>query len=474
MIYQEDGTPFYTPEFLHLLRLAGEAEDGLDRNGHIFFREVNLLLDRDARLSAKEVLEQCRTPIVEFLGSKTKKSSALQKAIIALLLAANPRNLLDTSVGKHCSDYFADAIRFLREATEEGGSEWKELRQKLASHMLLRTGGKGEIARTLGSFPGSEGEHLWEAIRHWDEALRTRFQKHPSGPLLKAFERFQGNRAGEGFDSSLQENPPRELFTVTGPGFYTTFMHLPAPVQQRIISKAAVVSEFEAYLSSLGDGHHLLVALEGKDSWKSEARLDALKELEKRRSHHLTLLLIDQEGEFYRQEGAFAEMNEAKKFLAAIPVSEEMRPAVKFLYQHLFGGRPELTRRERLDFLALLSGLSVWTLLERRPATTVSFTCKDGIDTGAAMQGLFFGMTRLLTSAEPWSHEEREFFLFTLYAPALLARHRPIDSEALSRTLSALETLDRALRDDRDGVLSAVQGLFPLALGAKLLYSPTT
>lgn len=91
----------------------------------------------------------------------------------------------------------------------------------------------------------------------------------------------------------------------------------------------------------------------------------------------------------------------------------------------------------------------------------MSFTCKDGIDTGAAEAAAMYGFTRLLSNNKPWSENERAFFLFSLYGPALLLRHRVIEKGRFERTLTALERFEQEMKNSRPAILKRCSDLMP-------------
>ena len=73
--------------------------------------------------------------------------------------------------------------------------------------------------------------------------------------------------------------------------------------------------------------------------------------------------------------------------------------------------------------------------------TSISFTCKDAIDTGSAATASFYGFLKLLNS-DFTKKEEQDFLRWLLYTPALFIRERGIDPERLNRSLSMLQRFD--------------------------------
>jgi hypothetical protein len=83
---------------------------------------------------------------------------------------------------------------------------------------------------------------------------------------------------------------------------------------------------------------------------------------------------------------------------------------------------------------------------------SISFTCKDAIDTGSAQLGTFFGFVKLLTG-DFTQRETQDFLRWLLYTPALFIRERAIDPERLNRTLSALERIDGEMAETGQMIL---------------------
>src|SRR5262249_30026945 len=110
--------------------------------------------------------------------------------------------------------------------------------------------------------------------------------------------------------------------------------------------------------------------------------------------------------------------------------------ALSFIHQEFFGGKETLSRKNREDFIAIFYQPLILKLIEMLQADSMSFTCKDAIDTGAAQNGLFFGMLHLLNGQ---IEEELDFMRWLFYMPALFVRERAIDPERLQRSVSALE-----------------------------------
>jgi hypothetical protein len=60
-----------------------------------------------------------------------------------------------------------------------------------------------------------------------------------------------------------------------------------------------------------------------------------------------------------------------------------------------------------------------------------------------------------------WTEEDKNFFLFAFFAPALLIRNRSIAPLIFQRALSALDHFETIMKENRDPLLKACAELFP-------------
>jgi hypothetical protein len=136
-------------------------------------------------------------------------------------------------------------------------------------------------------------------------------------------------------------------------------------------------------------------------------------------------------------------------------------PIIALVREQFYEGKATLSRKERLDFIEIFYFFLILRILDKEQPDSASFTCKDAVDTGAAQSAAFYGFARMLSKDAPWNNEDKNFFLFSLYAPSLLVRHRAIDSQRFLRTISAFSQFESALKGRRDKVLKACANLFP-------------
>ena len=66
-----------------------------------------------------------------------------------------------------------------------------------------------------------------------------------------------------------------------------------------------------------------------------------------------------------------------------------------------FGGKKMLTHRNRLDFIEIFYILLTLKLIEESSPDSMSFTCKDALDTGIVHSAELFAFLRLLNDPSP-------------------------------------------------------------------------
>ncbi len=501
-IRKEDGMPFFHHNLLRHIRLVGNFDETLmPKEGDDPYVKIKATLDRDFHNTAKEILHEGRVLIEKFYqeGMKFKEMtfvSNLNKSLMALMLAANPRNLFHHSAGKHCVDYFVDFQTYLRDAlssedyarilaSSEGAAQpLLQLVIKILHEFCLllftRSGSFSEAWALIEKISEEkELQSFWASIIAQDEAIRTALRKYPSGPLMQILEMFRDEEEKIGFDPLLQHNLPGHLFSISSDDLDVTFLHLPCPVHQEFINKPTIVHEFKGFLRELGSKKYLLFNLQDRTSWQEHSRSARLEEMQKdaEYSHRLEVVTFAKNTEFYHQIQSYADLSNAKEFQAQVKeqvlsgeqcgfhfpfrlkIDKDLDSLIAFVHTAFFEKKETLSRKERLDFIEIFYYALTLKILEQEKPDLSSFTCKDGIDTGAAAAAAFYGFTRLLSNDAPWTEEEKKFFLCTLEGPALLLRHRPIDSQRLHRALSALDHVQAVLATDRDKIVKAFSQL---------------
>lgn len=500
-ISKEDGTSFFNPTLLHYIRMAGSFEESLGSEDDML-KQAESLLTRDYHVSAREILNEAANLIEEFYKNALRYKdlemvAALNKACMALMLAANPHHLMRQSGGKNCQAYFVDFQKFLRQALVSDeyrrfsarAVEKLEVFHRVAFHLaealcgllFMRDGAQKEILFFLHNLlRGERSGDLHATLLERDQMIRESLKNCPSGPLLKALETLHESHKKR-FDPFLQHNVPAQRFSIHSESLHVTFMHLPAPVHQEFIDRIDIVEEFKGYLNSLNEKKHLLINLQDRMSWKEHHRSISLENLSTKGQYapNLDVVTFAKHTDFYNQVNEYKALEDAASFCAHLknqissgeqygfyyPESfnqeEFIQPIITLVHEQFFANRKTLSVKERRDFIEIFYFFLILWILDVRQPDSVSFTCKDGIDTGAAEMALFYGFSRMLSHNAEWSDTDKDFFLFSLYTPALLIRHRALDLEPFTRTLSALEHFEKALKANRTAILKKCAKIFP-------------
>ena len=496
-MHKEDGLPFFNENLERHIHLLGRFDHSLNTEG--LFKKMDVALDRDYHVSAQEILQKIEPSLESFYKEALKYKSnsligSLSKALMALMLAANPKNLIHNTEGKSCLDYFIDFQRYLRDAFSSDEYfqllyvelpkespffiKAKKLAHTLCTHLFLRLGAVHEsidLVKALFKNEPIKFSSFFATLSGIDEAIRSELSQFPSGPLLQILEELDKKK--EAFDPILQKNAPFQFFSISSEAIHTTFIHLPCPTKQDIIDKATLVPEFLGYLHGLDERKHLLVNMQDLTSWKDHARSLALETLSKDGKFENKFLLVTfpKDTDFYHQQNEYKDLHESSSFKTVfkeqiasgkqcgfyIPSSFDISPWIDFIHENFYQNKQELSLKERQDFIEIFYFFSLLLIIEKTSPDIVSFTSKDGIDIGSCSTASFFGFAKILSNNSSWTEEEKEFFLFSFYKSAALVRHRAPHSERVARSLSALEHFEGVFKSQRDQILKACAQAFP-------------
>lgn len=523
MVRKEDGKPFFNRDLLRHLRLVGEFDAVFtETSGDDPFQRIKMIQDRDLHSTAKEILhlvapyvddyyrEALRYKDVEFVIS-------INSAIMALMLAGNPRNLMQNTTGKSCMSYFTDFQYYLRKALSsqeyqkyiahppETSSPFfhilLKLSQGLSTSFFMRVGSRKEMMNFIRSLieEGARGSSTqsstrspvsqWNNLSDEDAQIRHILKKYPNGPLMKAIGVFRTEGQLIGYDPLAQENFPSQLYTLANDQIHISCLRIPCPVRQEYVSKADLAEEFCGFLHTIGlekKGHrHLLINLQDRTSWQEHARCLALEELQKKGEYSKSLVVVTlpKNGDFYAQSGEYINLNNANEFisgfkeqvlggeqsgyfLSGVMSSREIQEfadqAMQMVHHCFFGDKETLVRKNRLDFIEIFHLFFTLRIIDACQPDTISFTCKDAIDTGAAASAEFYAFLKMMNSTKPWEKGEKDFLMWMIYSSALILRDRAIDSERCSRTLSALTVISGELEAEHQEIIRACSKLYTL------------
>ncbi len=520
-IRKEDGRPFFNRNLLRHIRLVGEFDESVsDPSGDDPFLKVKAVEDGQLHSSARQLLEDSRQLIESFSKEALKYKedffiAGLTKSVMALMLAANPRNTIQNTMGKSSSHYFSDFQRYLREAlvTQEyqralqTPAEQIEpvtmtalyLAHKLAALLFVRRLPRNEadalferlLEKAIQHKPliqeGKNPLWLWNSLLDEDEKLRDRLKQYPNGPMMKTLDIMREGEEREGYDPLVQENLPYSLFTLEGGVLHTQFLHIPAPVVQMYINKVEIAEEFKAYLRGLSQKGKkeklLLFNLENRTSWQEHARSAALEELQKiaEFTGHLVVITLPMDTDFYYQSDVYENLDDSKSFKMALleqlasgeacgfyipagllgkELTDFAEKSVDLIHELFFAKKATLTRKNRLDFIELFYLFLEAYFIEKTTPDYCSFTCKDAVDTGAVAGASFFSLVKILGNKPDWAEKDKSLLLHLLYAPAMMVRERAVDKSRLHRFVSALSLVQAEIEAHGGKLRKQCNGLF--------------
>lgn len=514
-LQREDGRPYFNRSVLRHMELLDRLDGMLrDPKKEDLFLRIAMIHDRDTHLTAKEILHVGSVYIDEFFKEAMKFKQigfvrALTKAVMALMLAANARNLMQNTTLKSTHKYFEDFHFYLRSAllsaeyqrflthppalSERFLHSVMNLCHLLCSAFFLRSGLKSDMIAFIRMLieKGSGGTTVeketkgptafWNTLLDEDYNIRTFLKRYPNGPLLKTLAVFKEEKEMRGFDPLALQNFPRQLYTVIGNEHHITCLRLPSPTRQKEIEKADIADEFYGFLRALGsqkrNQRHLLINLQDRTSWLEHARCTALEKIEKKTefSNAFTTITLPRDTDFYLQAGDYLELNDAKAFISALkeqikggelcgfhfPVEASfINWAAEAVHTLFFASKEVLSHKNRLDFIEILYLLLILKAIDHVKPDTISFTCKDGVDTGAALSAELYAFLKVMNSSSHWSKEEKEFFQWMLYEPALSVRERAIDERRLARMVSALSLISGELEAHPREITTALSKLY--------------
>ncbi len=517
LIRRQDGGPFFNRALfrhMHLVELFDELLVSSEEEDPLL--KAKILQDREIHLSAKEILRLASPQIDEFYRVSMKFKhlegiAALNKAIMALLLAANQRNLAQTTADKNCLNYFADFHYYLRKtlasqeyhrfvnrpppSSERTAHALMNLAHQLCAQFFMRTSYSKELKkliRTLiaGGSVGSEVQSpthsplsFWNVLTDEDEQIRTLLRRSPQGPLKLTIDLFDDKRQMTGFDPLSQHNLPSQLFTASNEDLHLSCLRIPSPTSQELINKVDIVEEFQAFLRALGSSKrnqtHLMINLQDRTSWQDHARCQALEKLPSEEVP-LTVITLAKNTDFYFQREDYLHLDTAKEFMEQfqqqIEGGEEcgfyfpssfkqelkqfIKNAMEVVHELFFGAKRSLVRKNRLDFIEIFYLFLSLKAIEVYKPDTLSFTSKDSIDHGPAESMQLFVVLRLLSAKTPLTEEEKDTIRWILYGSALVVRERAIDLSILRRSCSACSIIHAEWEAHYKEVVAACQKLF--------------
>jgi hypothetical protein len=517
-IKRDDGRPFFNKNLLRHIKLVGDFDETLsDPTGEDPFLRLKVIQDREVHDTAREILDNAAPYLDPFYKDAMRHkdmelASNLSKALMALMLSANARNLLQNSAGKSCISYFHDFQIYFRQALASPeykrivGTPFDQLDKfshgilnliyTLSSLFFTRQGAHkdavGLIKRLIekgrrSAAPMQQGVHFWDVLLDEDEQIRFLLKHYPNGPLLKTLDAFREGEESVGFDPLIQENLPGQIFSLSYDSLDVSCLRIPSPTRQSVINKADLVDEFVSFVRStntkVAGNKHLLINLQDRTSWQEHARSVILEEMHRKAefSSKVYVVTLPKNTDFYLQTDTYEALDEAKLFIAQlkeqVASAEEcgfyfpaqiktaeffkfVEAAIDLIHVQFFEKKANLSRKERLNFIELFYCFLILKFIDLVRPDSISLTCKDAIDVGAAAGAGFFAFLKIFSENSKWEEEEKDRLLWMLYAPALFIRERAIDPQCLHRTVGMLATIQTPIEARRKEILKLLHPLF--------------
>jgi len=505
---KEDGKRFFDSSLIRNLKLVCDfSEDLDDYYSNSPLAQVKFWEDRLAQLSSKSILRLALTQIDLFYSGFTEyKNNELvehiNKALMALILSSNPRNLLRNSPVKSCHQYLSNFQRSLRNALATNDynklityppSESKNFMRNLLSlsntlcksfYMTIQKGQElSKIIREIikqsnKSRPGKAGGgtvSLWEQFENDYESLTWALNNHKHGPLFKVLELFKKGEY-QPFDPTFQGDIPNKMWNLRIGNKHMSCLRTPSPTRQTHIHKAEVLYEFKgllrSYANSPSKNQHLIINVQDRTAWKEYSRCIALEELQNNKefSGTLTVVTMARNTDFYQQLSPYNKLGNAQSFLQHFKehltrddtgfffpekIKEQLFPAfsdnlMQAVHSVFFSNKNILHRSDRLDFIEIFYALMTLKILEIVKPDSFSITCKDGIDASGSAIALLHSIIKI-SATGTLSPDDIHQLNTTLYGMPMIVRERVMLSEHFERFISALRTIETTQHALREG-----------------------
>jgi len=506
-IRKVDGSRFYSSRLIRNIKLVcdfGDRMSEMKRDDPL--ESIKIWYDKTLKTASANILRHVVTLMQKFYQTNSTANHnelgiCLNKALMALKLCNNLHNIFHDSSVKNCSHYFLDFQNFLREAlhTREyqkmiaypeedlnaSSKSMCELTQALCRGLFLHTNGLEEVRNTVMALLQEANqyksqEHM-KAMSHnnmfWshigaDYAAMTAFiKRHQAGPLIKVLESLEEGMHTS-FDPLLQDNIPSRLYDIDISNNHIKVIHIPSPTQQEYIDKVVVVEEFKEFLRSLasekGQNKHLMFNLQDRTSWKENVRCVALEELQNHEDFEkrLAVVTLPKDTQFYYQETPYNLDNHVDVFIQNFKkqlsdedagfyfpndIKEALFPdfvdgLLSSIHKVFFGNKNVLSLDARLEFIDIFYLFLELKIMELVKPTSVSFSCKDGIDYGVPNSAEMYALLRLLHEEHLSKHDLEQMALI-IYGPSLLVRERLIRSENFKRMQNMIKLIEH-VRDE--------------------------
>lgn len=481
----EAGHNFYTGELARTIKLACDFGD-IDATSADPLLHIKNWEDKSLQEIADSLLSASKREVEAFYKETVKHRdvdivSLMRQAVLALMLASNPKNLIRQFSIKGCHRYFGDFQQFLRQVLEhrdyqklllysgEPGApflfEVIHLANNLIFDLFTQQTSRTEFSSFLMKLLGEtkEAPTLSDFLAVSDATLRAVLKRHPSGPVFKALDVIREKEETLVFDPVYQGNLPGKELELIHNQKHISLMRIPSPTKQEVVSHAVVTTEFESFLYALASkkrGNLLFINFADRTSWREHARVKALEEMGNLAefADKITVVTIAMDTDFYNQVGHYAASDDAKTFLSHFfehlsdeiagyhfPANiknkifpKEIKMVLEAIHKTFFENKKTLSHKERLELIEIAYHFLILKLIEVVEPTDIAFSSKDALDAVAIeMVGLAallsIGQHKKLTS------KERQAFVGILYGPTMIIRERGVHPEKVGRLIDVIK-----------------------------------
>ena len=459
---------------------------------------------------AQEMLKQSLSSIDDFFKQakdfKLEESViCMSKAFIALMLAANPYNLMRNDADKVCEQYLVDFCLFLRQAISKPRSGpltalIDPLYHKLSYLLFTQACSYEKALELIGQLiaMGHSKNELLSAqkiqldsvILYQDVAIRTALKAYPSGPLMQALALVREQRLGQGLDLFSQKNWPIQIYTILTDQLKISCMKIASMTMQTTLTDAELVPEFLGFMQVLAreqNQKYLVINLQNRSSWQEKARCTCLEKSQYKQefSDHLVVITFDRDSDFYHQrEGGSNASAFLSKCAQEVLSGQEygfyfpptinssrltffVNKALLLVHELFFDGKQEFSHQDRLDYIEIFHFFLFLHVIDQTTPDILSFTCKDGVDTSSIFSAEVFAWLHVMNHPEGLPKSKRDFLLYLLYAPAMTLRGRSIDKDRIQRMASAMHVFIEKLNHNGFVIQEAFSQLYQMSFFKK-------
>ena len=501
-LHKEDGTRFFNPRLIRNIKLVCDFGKNLIGEKEIDpFEKIKRWQDHAMQAAAGDIIHALGSLLDRYIHEarlrfRNEFVSELNKALVALLMASNSKNLLDYNPVKTCSEYFQDFLFFLRSALSSDEyqrmivypprkdkgfvsceldvihticralftniQEYKELIQVFEHVFNEAMERQSSEHQTV----AKASKTVWSQLAATYAAMSKLMKLHPNGPLIKVLEILQQG-IYHAYDPIGQFNIPNQLYSIYSQETKITNTRIPCPIYQESIIQGQILEEFKGFLRGYGKGQfhnkHLLINFQDRTSWKEHSRCVALEQLQdlEEFAQNLIVVTLTKDTEFYYQRPPYDEDTHAESFIKHFkenlkdencgfyfPEILQSQLFPKFvdeilhtIHRVFFSHKNVLTRDNRLDFIEIFYLLLQLKLIELVHPESFSLVCKDGLDVGGTGSAQLYAFLKLIHS-DALGDKDIERVNLILYTAPILIRERITIPERFSRMLSALKKIE--------------------------------